>query len=212
VFDLYLITPERAPAEILAKTSLLLRAAPPGRIAVQLRAKHLLEHERRALAHALRRLTIEHAAPLLINASLALSREVAADGVQLPEAGPSVEEARSLLGAAALIGASRHDLAGVREAALAGASFATLSPIYAVAKKGKPLGVARFAAIALESALPLLALGGVTPASAPSLMRAGAHGLALVGALFDSSEPGLTLHALLAAMDEGRRATAAASP
>jgi thiamine-phosphate pyrophosphorylase len=206
VFDLYLITPEQAPAEILAKTRALLHAAAPGRIGVQLRAKQLSPKQRWALAHALRALTLEYAAPLLINADVELAREVGADGAQLPENGPSVEDARAQLGHAAIIGASRHDLSGVQAAALAGASFATLSPVFSVPEKGEPLGVAGFAAIARQSALPLLALGGVTAASAPSLMRAGAHGVAVIRALFEGAEPARALHVLLSAIDEGKQA------
>lgn len=205
MFDLYLITPERAPDEILAKTEALLADAPPARVAVQLRAAHLPQRERRNLAHALRAVTGRRLVPLLINAELALALEVEADGVQLPERGPGVEEARAALGGDALIGASRHELAGVRAAARAGASFATLSPVFSVPAKGEPLGVERFAEIARANSLPLFALGGITLEHAPSLVQAGAHGLAIIRELFASEQPAKTLHALLAAIDLARR-------
>jgi thiamine-phosphate pyrophosphorylase len=204
VFELYLITPERTPAEILATTELLLAEAPPGRLAVQLRAKHLTEPARRGLAHALRASTRERSAPLLINADLALAREVGADGVQLPEHGPGVREARAALGFATLIGASRHDLAGVEAATLDGASFVTLSPVFAVPEKGVPLGVGQFSAIANGSRLPVFALGGITADRTLRVVQAGAHGVAVIRQLFDSEQPTRALRALLAAIDAGK--------
>jgi thiamine-phosphate pyrophosphorylase len=206
VFDLYLITPDLPPDQILAQTEALLLAAPPARLAVQLRAALLPELERRAVAHALRALTRRRSIALLVNADLSLALEVEADGVQLPERGPTIEQARAMLGARALIGASRHDLDGVRSAALAGASFATLSPVFAVPGKGEPLGLARFAEIACASGLPLLGLGGITAELAPSVMRAGACGVAIIRQLFESEQPERALRAVLAAIDLGRQA------
>lgn len=206
MFDLYLITPERSPGAIATRVRALLAAAPPGRVGVQLRAAQLTASERTALAHELRRLTREHGAALLVNAELALAREVEADGVQLPERGPSIAEARAVLGPAALIGASRHDLLGVQSAERAGASFATLSPVFSVPDKGEPLGVERFAAIARSTSLPLFALGGITAARAVHVLDAGAYGLAVIRELLDSEQPAHQLAALLAALDAHRQA------
>jgi thiamine-phosphate pyrophosphorylase len=208
VFDLYLITPERPPGEIVAGLTAALDDAPAGRVAVQLRARHLAERELWALARALRALTRERGAPLLINAAVELAREVAADGVQLPERGPTIARARSLLPAVAMIGASRHDLAGVNAAASGGASFVTLSPVFAVADKGEPLGVERFGAIARASALPVIALGGITAARTADVITAGARGVAVIRELSASGDPKRAVARLLAAVDAGRRGNA----
>jgi thiamine-phosphate pyrophosphorylase len=206
VFDLCLITPELPPDELLARATAALEQAPPGRVALQLRARHLGAPELRVLAHDLRALTRAYGAPLLINASLELALEVGADGVQLPERGPSPRQARDRLGEDALIGASRHDLSGVRDAAQAGATFAIVSPVFPVPDKGDPLGVERFASIATASALPLIALGGLTAARVPGVVASGAHGVAVIRDVFASSEPRRAVSQLLAAVDAGRRA------
>lgn len=204
MFDLYLITPDREPALILERARAALIAAPAGRVGVQLRSKHLASGERAALARALRALTRELGTALLISTDLELADHVGADGVQLPEHGPSIADARARLGAAALIGASRHDLAGVRAAAQDGAAFVTLSPVFAVPDKGEPLGIAGLAAITRDAGIPVFGLGGIDMASASEVVRAGAHGVALIREIWDSADPARTLAELLAAIDGAR--------
>ncbi len=206
MFDVYAITPERSLAEIAASAERLLAAAPPGRVGVQLRAAHLPAAERDALARRLRALTRARGAALLLNAELALAMAVDADGVQLPERGPPVAEARARLGPAALIGASRHDLSGVLAAAREGASFVTLSPVFAVPGKGAALGLEGFAAIAGQSPIDVLALGGVDASSAGALIERGACGLAAIRGLLQSEQPDASLRVLLAAIDAARAA------
>lgn len=206
MFDLCLITPELGPAAIRAQAEAALAGAIPGRVALQLRATHLSADELSELARALRAITRSAGALLLVNADLELAREVGADGVQLPERGPSVEAARARLPAGMLLGASRHDLYGIRAAAASLANFATLSPVFAVPGKGEPLGLARFGEIARASPLPLIALGGITPARACAAMRAGARGVAVIREVWDSAAPDVATARLLAAVDAGRRA------
>jgi thiamine-phosphate pyrophosphorylase len=204
VFDLYLITPDWEPAPILERARAALAAAPPGRVAVQLRSKTLAGDERAALAHALRALTRERETALLISADLDLASAVGADGVQLPEHGPGVHAARARLGARAWIGASRHDVAGVRAAEQDGASFAVLSPVFAVPGKSEPLGLERFAAIARAARIPVFGLGGIGVARVSDVVSGGAHGVAMIRELWDSAQPARTLAELLAALDAAR--------
>jgi thiamine-phosphate pyrophosphorylase len=205
LFDLYLITPDLAPRAVIAeRCARALAAAAPGRVAVQLRSKHLDAGERRALALELRDLTRARGAALLVNADLELAREAGADGVQLPERAASVADARARLGAAMLLGASRHDLAGVRAAAGAGATFATLSPIFGVPDKGAPLGLPGLAHAAAHSPLPLIALGGIDAERARDAVQAGAHGVAVMRAVWDGARPDAAVVRLLAAIDAGR--------
>ncbi len=98
-------------------------------------------------------------------------------------AGASVAAARRKLGPSALIGISAHGEADIAAAQAAGADYATLSPIYPTQSKpgyGPALGVAAITQAA-RSALPVLALGGVTAERAPACMRAGAAGIAVMG-------------------------------
>lgn len=204
MFDLYAITPEQPASAIERSVERLLAVDQPARIGVLLRAKHLPHAERRALGRALRALTTARGAAFLISADLALCEALAADGVQLPERGPTVAEARTALGAASCIGASRHDAIGLAQAAADGATFATLSPVYASPDKGEPLGEAAFAALVRAAALPVVALGGIEPGRAGAVIRSGAAGIAVIRALFDHEDPTVAAVNLLTEIDHAR--------
>lgn len=206
MFDLYAITPERSATAIERGVAELLSAPQAARIAVLLRAKHLALEERRALGRALRARTAERGAAFLVSAELELCVELAADGVQLPEHGPSVAEARAAIGAARLVGASRHDAAGLALAAADGASFATLSPVFTSPGKGEPLGTTAFATLARQAALPVVALGGIEPQHVAGLVRAGAAAIAVIRGIFERSDPGAAASAFLAEIDRARAA------
>lgn len=210
--ELTLITPELPAAELLRRASVALARVEPGRVALQLRARHLNEGERRRVGEQLRELTRAHGVALVVNGELALARELHADGVQLPERGPTVAEARAMLGPEALIGASRHDLPGVTAAAREGASFVLLSPVYDVPGKGKALGLAAFARIALSSPLPVIALGGLRRDRVPAVLTAGATGIAVIREVFDAEDPGLATRDLLEALSITRASATQALP
>jgi thiamine-phosphate pyrophosphorylase len=201
VFDLLLITDGTRPREIVGAVQDALRGATPGRVAVQLRAKQSGSAELLELARALRMPTRERGALLLINDRVDIAKLVDADGVQLPERGLPVAEARRLLGTSALIGVSCHGTEGLALALASGASFATLSPVFATAGKGEPLGVARFAALSGEIPLPIYALGGIKPEHLPTLRAAGASGVAVISAVFAADDRAAAVAACLASWD-----------
>jgi thiamine-phosphate diphosphorylase len=190
VFDLYIITDATVPEVVVPAVREALARVPPHRVCVQLRAKLWPARQQLRLALELREVCQARAAKLLINDRVDIALHVGADGVHVPEQGLPVEAARSLLGPGALIGASCHDSVGLERAAKAGASFATLSPVFATPDKGQPLGVERFAALTRDAALPIFALGGVQSEHALQLRAAGAAGLAAISAIFGADDAG----------------------
>jgi thiamine-phosphate pyrophosphorylase len=92
---------------------------------------------------------------------------------------------------------SAHSVEEMRRAAEAGADYATLSPIFPTASKpgyGPALGLA-----ALEQAsrfpISVVALGGVSPATAPACLRAGAAAIAVMGGVLAAQDPSAALRA-----------------
>ncbi len=88
------------------------------------------------------------------------------------------------------ITSSAHGPAELRRARLAGADAAFLSPAFATASHpgARPLGAVRWARAAHGARLPVLALGGITAATAralpcPPCAGAGAIGAGAIGAL-----------------------------
>ncbi len=191
-FSLYLITPDASEASV-AIVEAALEGAPPGAVAVRLRDPSAEPAELERAGRRLAAITSAAGAALFVTDDPGLARRVGAAGVHLTEGGPPVAS----VGGDARVGCSRHDRAGLVEAAAAGASFALLSPIAAVDGKGAPLGVAGFARMTAGLALPVYALGGVTPALAPALRAEGAAGVAVIRAVFGAPDPAAAVAALL---------------
>jgi thiamine-phosphate pyrophosphorylase len=159
-------------------------------VALLLRDRRLSPPERVEWARELLPICRASGTLLLVHASPEAALRAGADGVHLP-GGASVREARARLGPGLLVGASRHDGAGVREAAEAGASYATLSPVFESPGKGMPLGLEAFAAVARTAPLPVVALGGVRPERCAACFEAGAAAVAAIGAVWDGDPSGL---------------------
>ena len=115
-----------------------------------------------------------------------------ADGIHLP-AGESVAQARRRLEPNALLGISIHDPAELEGAALGGADYVTLSPIFASLSKpgyGPGPGLAGLRRAASAGSLPVIALGGIEPENAALCLEAGAYGVAVMGAVMAAENPG----------------------
>lgn len=212
VADLILITGDASPARIEQLTRAALSVDAPGRLAVQLRAWHLSSDERERLGTALRAITRERGAQLLVNRDLELAMRLEADGLQVPEGGPAPSRLRERWGerllrepsGEPLIGVSCHDARGLEAAAEAGADFALLSPVGVVEGKNAPLGVSGFASLAGGARLPVHALGGVDEHNAAALLASGASGVAVIRAVYAAPDPAQAVQALLGAIDAGR--------
>jgi thiamine-phosphate pyrophosphorylase len=208
-FDLYLITdPEASPGPggIARAVRQALAGVPAGRVAVQLRAKQLTEAELLPLARELRAITRDAGVELYLNTHVELAQLTAADGVHLPERGPSPSATRLALPPTMRIGVSCHDATGLSRARREGADFAVLGPIFAVPGKAPPLGIERFAELVrgAGAGLPVYALGGVDVTHVAQLCAAGAHGIALVRAVFTAADPAAALAQCLTALDRAR--------
>jgi len=143
---------------------------------------------------------------VLINRRIDVALAVGADGAHLGFDALPVATARSLLGAERLVGVSAHTPGEVRAAAANGANYAHLAPIFAPLSKPQeraPLGVAAIAEC--SAALPLLAQGGVESTNAAALIRAGAAGVAVTGAVLGAADPRAAAQALRAALDGATR-------
>ena len=149
------------------------------------------------VAQALRALCARHDAALLVHdrvdVALALRQTPGAPvGVHLPASGLPTHQARALLGPEALLGRSCHHIEALREHADQGGSWATYSPIFLTDSKpgyGPALGLEALAAASAQVALPLYALGGMTPERASEALAHGASGVAVMGGICAADDP-----------------------
>ncbi|MBI4832256.1 MAG: thiamine phosphate synthase [Candidatus Lindowbacteria bacterium] len=189
-FDLYLITDRRqcGTRDLVACVEQALRG---GARAVQLREKDLSTRERFEFGTALRRLTSEFRAKLLINGDSALALAIGADGVHLPQDSLPARVCRKLIGPEMLIGVSTHTIEEAREAADDGADFITYGPVYHTPSKvqyGEPVGLHSLRAACDVVGLPVFALGGLKADNLEQVLSAGAAGVAMISAILGEND------------------------
>ena len=158
-----------------------------GARAIQYRDKTGSPQQRRQQAADLLRLCRESGVPLIINDDLGLAVELDADGVHLGRDDPQPELARSRLGPEAIIGVSCYnELERALAAQRAGADYVAFGRFFA--SSSKPEAVQATPALLREArrrlALPLVAIGGITPENGASLLSAGADMLAVIHGIF----------------------------
>ncbi|MCD6525702.1 MAG: thiamine phosphate synthase [Desulfuromonas sp.] len=191
-FPLYLITDRHQVHPHHDLLSAVAAALQGGVQAVQLREKDLPAADLFALGTGLRQLTHQYNAKLLINDRIDIAQAVDADGVHLAEQSLSVNEARRLLGPDKLIAASTHSLERAQQVEREGADFITFSPVYYTASKaeyGAPQGLDRLQQVCEQIAIPVFALGGITPQRVTAVCQTGAAGIALISAILADKDP-----------------------
>ena len=159
---------------------------------VQYRDKGMDQARREAEARALLVVCQAHRVPLLINDDIALAAATGAAGVHLGQDDRQVAEARAALGPDSIVGVTCHaDLALARAAADAGASYVAFGRFFPSTSKPAappaPLAVLREARCRLN--LPLVAIGGITPANGQVLLDAGADMLAVIHGIMGADDP-----------------------
>jgi thiamine-phosphate pyrophosphorylase len=201
-FSLYLVTDRSAlPATSLQDAVESCLAA--GLKAVQLREKDMAVRDLLGLAHALRDSTRRHGARLLINDRADVALAVGADGVQRAGTSLPVSALRAIGPSGFLIGASVHAVDEARAAAAEGADFLLFGPVYDTPSKrqyGAPQGPAALERVCAAVGTPVFGVGGVTPERAPEVMRAGAAGVAVIGAILAAERPADAVKAFLDAL------------
>ncbi len=189
ISGLYAVTPDELNIDLLCQK--VEAALQGGAAIVQYRNKAADASMRLRQASALLALCRSYHVPFIINNHLDLCAQLDADGLHLGAADGNVGEARRVLGADKIIGASCYnqlDLALKAEAA--GASYVAFGACFSSGSKPNAVNapLALFAQAKNKISIPLVAIGGITLANAPQVVKAGADALAVIAALFDSAE------------------------
>jgi thiamine-phosphate diphosphorylase len=144
-------------------------------------------------------------APVLVNDRVDVALAAHAGGVQLGRFSIPVAAARRILGGEARIGYSAHAADEAEAAAREGADFVVVGTIYATpSHPGEPgAGPERIREVAPRVSVPVIAIGGMAPQRVPEVLAAGAHGIAVLGGVWNDTDPVTAIHRYLAAL-EGR--------
>lgn len=184
---LYLITPPRFDLESFVVR--LERALGAGEVAaVQLRLKDVSDDEILTVGERLKPLVQSAGGVFFVNDRPDLARRIEADGVHIGQQDWPIAKARAEVGRNALIGVTCHDSRHLAiEAGEAGADYVAFGAFYPTSTKTPP-AVADPDLLAWWQAimeLPCVAIGGVTPANAEPLVRAGADFVAAASGVWD---------------------------
>lgn len=196
----------------LTRMERIAAARPAGII---LREKDLPPSDLARLIAQLQRFCTRYGLPLALSGHADLARRCGCTAVQLSmpalRAG-SPEQWRGLR----TIGASVHSLAEAEEAVRLGAQRLIAGHIFPTACKPDlpPRGLDFLRRLCASTPLPVYAIGGVSPETAPALRTAGAAGACVMSALMTCPDPARWLERFRRAWREGNPSpdTAPASP
>ncbi len=149
-------------------------------------------------AAMLKNILVKYSAQLFISQHVALAVEMGASGIHL-KSNQSVKEARTKADLLC-IGQSCHNADEAARAVDEGADYITFSPVFQSPSKPDypPQGIELLRKIVAECPIPVIALGGITAKNATECLKAGARGVAIMGAVMASENPKLAMqHYLL---------------
>jgi len=135
---------------------------------------------------ALRALTRERGALLIVNDRVDVALAVEADGAHVGQEDMPAGLARRLLGAKRILGVSAANIEEADEAIAGGADYLGVGPIFpspGKADAGPATGVHLLTELAERYTIPLIAIGGITAENASEVIRAGACGVAVITAV-----------------------------
>jgi thiamine-phosphate pyrophosphorylase len=169
--------------------------------AVQVREKDLPLPDVVALCRRVR--ALRPAPFLIVNDRADVALAVGADGVQRTHASLPVSDLKLVADKRVKVGASVHSVKEAVAAAAEGADWVFFGPVYDTPSKrayGAPQGLAMLERAASSVDIPVIAIGGITPARVPDVRAAGARGVAVIGAIASADDPAAATRDFLASL------------
>lgn len=186
IAGVYLITDQLD--ELLPRVE---RALTGGVSVLQYRPKEKAWEDAVAEGRELKRLCAGHGVAFIVNDDVRLARELDADGVHLGQEDGSPAEARQLLGPEKLVGVSTHNLEEALRAEADGADYLGFGAMYPTDSKTVTHmpGTSGLAAVRDKVKLPIVAIGGISPANACRVIDAGANAVAVISSVLSAARP-----------------------
>jgi len=190
--------PGQAPLQVVAA------ALSAGAPVVQVRAKGVSDRELYDLALRVVALCAQVGATCLVDDRADVALAVGAAGTHLGAGDLPLWAVRAVVGGAHLLGGTAREPVLAAALVAGGADYLGVGPFRATTTKQglpTPLGAAGIGAVAAAVDAPVIAIGGVTVDDVPELLAAGAHGVAVVGAVAGAADPAQAVRALLRALE-----------
>ena len=143
--------------------------------------------------------------PVLVNDRVDVALAAGAAGAHLGQDDPPLFALRPGVPQGFLLGVSVGSVAEAERVRGWAADYWSIGPCFATGNKpdaGAALGAKGFAALAglAPEGMPVIGIGGITAANAGAIIRAGAVGVAVIGAVLSASDPESAARDLRASM------------
>lgn len=193
---------------IVPDTVWLSRLVPLGVRTVQLRLKDAPEKEVRRQISASIEIARDNDCQLVVNDYWVEAIDIGADFIHLGQEDLAAADLPAIKKAGLRLGISTHDEAELDIALAAEPDYIALGPIYETKlkkMKWQPQGLTRVSEWKTRiGRIPLVAIGGITPARAPEVVAAGADSISVITDLMTHPDPEGRLHEWLV-LSEGLR-------
>jgi thiamine-phosphate pyrophosphorylase len=194
------------PAAALGVWQAAEAALAAGAPAIQLRWKDARPRKMLELGRALRAATRARGALLIVNDRVDVALALEADGAHLGDEDLPLEVARAIVPGGFLLGRSVDSAAEGATAEAGGADYLGVGPVFPTSTKsdtGPVVGTAGIRELRERVRIPLVGIGGIDAGRADEVVAAGADGVAVIGAIMGSTDPGGATRELLEAIRRG---------
>ncbi len=178
---------------IVPDTAWLARIVPLGVETVQLRIKDAPGSDVRRQVREALDLTRRHHCQLIVNDYWKIAIQEGADFVHLGQEDLVAADLAAIQRAGVRLGISTHDERELEIAMAANPDYVALGPVYETklkAMRWAPQGLAKVTAWKAKiGAVPLVAIGGITPVRAPGVIAAGADSVAVITDFVTHADP-----------------------
>lgn len=179
-----------------------------GAPSIQLRAKTRTAREMVELARRLLPETRAAGVLLWVNDRVDVALAAGADGAHLGDDDLPIAAARRICPPGFLLGRSAETAEIALQAQQDGADYVGVGPVHPTATKadaGPAVGLERVARVRSAVEVPVVGIGGISLGGAAEVIRAGAHGVAVVSAAMLAPDPERATRAILAAIAAAAR-------
>ena len=159
---------------------------------VQFRQKDGSTRELIESAEAVQAVCVENSVSLIVNDRADIALAVGATGAHFGQNDLPITVGRRLLPPEMIIGASARTEEKILAAISAGADYIGFGPIYQTSSKPDaemPKGLEALRRMVAIAQCPVIAIGGITVDTAYEVIRAGAHGIAVISAVCGQADP-----------------------
>lgn len=175
---------------------------------IQFRQKNGSTRELIDIANQMQAICSKHGVPLIVNDRADIALAVGANGTHFGQDDMSVSIGRRILPTETIIGASARTEEKIIEAITEGADYIGFGPIYQTSSKPdaeKPKGLDRLRRMCEIAKCPVIAIGGITLQTTGEVVRAGAHGIAVISAVCGHRDPAAAAHRIMQAIQEAKQ-------